>query len=54
MREVNGREGLMERLAAMSEPLVDERVIKDCQQGDREAFRVLFETYKDRVFSCAV
>ncbi len=44
----------MERLAAMSEPLVDERVIKDCQQGDREAFRLLFEAYKDRVFSIAV
>jgi RNA polymerase sigma-70 factor, ECF subfamily len=44
----------MERLAAMSEPLIDERVIKDCQQGDREAFRLLFEAYKDRVFSIAV
>jgi RNA polymerase sigma-70 factor (ECF subfamily) len=44
----------MERLAVMSEPLIDERVIKDCQQGDREAFRLLFEAYKDRVFSVAV
>lgn len=41
----------MERLAVMSEPLIDERVIKDCQHGDREAFRLLFEAYKDRVFS---
>jgi len=47
-------EALMERLAVMSEPLIDERVIKDCQQGDREAFRLLFEAYKDRVFSMAV
>jgi RNA polymerase sigma-70 factor (ECF subfamily) len=47
-------EGLMERLAAMSEPIIDQRVIKDCQQGDREAFRLLFEAYKDRVFSIAV
>jgi RNA polymerase sigma-70 factor, ECF subfamily len=47
-------EGLMERLAAMSEPTIDERVIRDCQQGDREAFRLLFEAYKDRVFSIAV
>jgi RNA polymerase sigma-70 factor, ECF subfamily len=47
-------EALMERLAVMSEPLIDERVIKDCQQGDREAFRLLFEAYKDRVFSIAV
>src|SRR5688500_12582524 len=44
----------MERLAAMSEPIIDQRVIKDCQQGDREAFRQLFEAYKDRVFSIAV
>jgi RNA polymerase sigma-70 factor (ECF subfamily) len=47
-------EALMERLPVMSEPLIDERVIKDCQQGDREAFRLLFEAYKDRVFSIAV
>ncbi|MGI8898232.1 MAG: RNA polymerase sigma factor [Pyrinomonadaceae bacterium] len=38
----------------MSEPLIEERVIKDCQQGDREAFRLLFEAYKDKVFSIAV
>jgi len=47
-------EGLMDRLAVMSEPLIHERLIKDCQQGDREAFRLLFEAYKDRVFSIAV
>ncbi|HEY6233142.1 MAG TPA: RNA polymerase sigma factor [Pyrinomonadaceae bacterium] len=38
----------------MAEPIVDDRVIKACQAGDREAFRLLFETYKDRVFSIAV
>jgi RNA polymerase sigma-70 factor (ECF subfamily) len=38
----------------MAEPIVDERVIEACQAGDREAFRLLFETYKDRVFSIAV
>lgn len=32
---------------------IDARVIKACQQGDREAFRLLFEAYKDRVFSIA-
>jgi RNA polymerase sigma-70 factor (ECF subfamily) len=32
---------------------VDARVIQACQQGDREAFRLLFEAYKDRVFSIA-
>jgi RNA polymerase sigma-70 factor (ECF subfamily) len=44
----------MEQRAVMSEPIVDERVIEACQAGDREAFRLLFETYKDRVFSIAV
>ncbi|HEV2885131.1 MAG TPA: sigma-70 family RNA polymerase sigma factor [Pyrinomonadaceae bacterium] len=38
----------------MADPIVDERVIEACQEGDREAFRLLFETYKDRVFSIAV
>jgi RNA polymerase sigma-70 factor (ECF subfamily) len=43
----------MEQRAVMREPIVDERVIAACQAGDREAFRLLFETYKDRVFSIA-
>src|SRR5947207_6459614 len=38
----------------MVEKLLDERVIEACQAGDREAFRLLFETYQDRVFSIAV
>ena len=44
----------MEQRAAMAEPKVDGGVIRACQQGDREAFRLLFEAYKDRVFSIAV
>ncbi len=32
---------------------IDARVIRACQDGDREAFRLLFEAYKDRVFSIA-
>lgn len=44
----------MEQRAVMSETKIDERVIDACRQGDREAFRLLFETYKDRVFSIAV
>lgn len=44
----------MEQRAAMAEQIVDERVIAACQTGDREAFRLLFDTYKDRVFSIAV
>jgi RNA polymerase sigma-70 factor (ECF subfamily) len=44
----------MEQRAVMAETIIDESVIEACQEGDREAFRVLFETYKDRVFSIAV
>lgn len=43
----------MEQRAVMAEPIIDERVIEACRQGDREAFRLLFEAYKDRVFSIA-
>ena len=43
----------MESRAVMAEPIINERVIKACQQGDREAFRLLFEAYKDKVFSIA-
>ena len=39
---------------AMAEQLIDGRVIQACQQGDRDAFQLLFETYKDKVFSIAV
>ena len=33
---------------------IDGNVIEACQQGDRDAFQLLFETYKDKVFSIAV
>src|SRR5919106_4997863 len=38
----------------MAEQLINGRVIEACQQGDRDAFQLLFETYKDKVFSIAV
>jgi RNA polymerase sigma-70 factor, ECF subfamily len=41
----------MEQRAVMAEQIVNGRVIAACQQGDRDAFRVLFETYKDKVYS---
>ena len=44
----------MEQRAVMAQQLIDGRVIEACQQGDRDAFRLLFETYKDKVFSLAV
>lgn len=44
----------MERCAVMSERETSEQVIAACQRGDREAFRLLFENYKDRVYSVAL
>ena len=38
----------------MAEQLIDGQIIQACQQGDRAAFQLLFETYKDKVFSIAV
>jgi RNA polymerase sigma-70 factor, ECF subfamily len=33
---------------------IDQTVIVACQRGDREALRLLFEEYKDRVYSMAL
>src|ERR1043165_5301241 len=44
----------MEQRAVMAQKLIDGAVIEACRQGDREAFPLLFETYKDKVFSIAV
>jgi RNA polymerase sigma-70 factor (ECF subfamily) len=44
----------MGQRAVMTETTIDKRVIEACQRGDREAFSLLFETYKDRVYSIAV
>ncbi|HEX8491563.1 MAG TPA: sigma-70 family RNA polymerase sigma factor [Pyrinomonadaceae bacterium] len=44
----------MEQRAVASEKMIDERVIEACQRGDREAFRLLFETYQDRVYSISL
>ena len=33
---------------------INSRTIAACQQGDRDALRVLFEEYKDRVYSIAI
>src|SRR5213079_839240 len=47
-------EGQMELQVAMSERPNDAALIASCQQGDREAFRLLFEAYKDRVYAIAL
>ncbi|MDQ1610698.1 MAG: polymerase sigma-70 factor, subfamily [Pyrinomonadaceae bacterium] len=41
-------------VAVTDERPVDTRVVASCQQGDREAFRLLFETHKDKVYSIAL
>ncbi|MEK7830622.1 MAG: sigma-70 family RNA polymerase sigma factor [Acidobacteriota bacterium] len=38
----------------MNETRNEERLIEACRQGDREAFRQLFELHKDRVWSIAL
>jgi RNA polymerase sigma-70 factor (ECF subfamily) len=38
----------------MNEHIVDERTLDACRRGDRDAFRLLFECYKDRVYSIAL
>jgi RNA polymerase sigma-70 factor, ECF subfamily len=43
----------VEQRVHSSSDSIDAGVIRACQQGDREAFRLLFEGYKDRVFSIA-
>lgn len=32
----------------------DREIVEACRRGDQEAFRVLFESYKDRVYSLAL
>src|SRR5262245_5064186 len=44
----------MEIDAAMDEMNSESRLIEACQKGDREAFQMLFETYKNRVWSIAL
>ncbi len=44
----------MEQRAVMISSRIDERVIEACQHGDRDAFRLLFEAYKDKVYSISL
>lgn len=38
----------------LSNRVLSTKVVEACRSGDREGFRVLYETYKDRVYSIAV
>jgi RNA polymerase sigma-70 factor (ECF subfamily) len=40
--------------ALMAKPRIDDETIEACQHGDRDAFRVVFESYKDHVYSIAI
>jgi RNA polymerase sigma-70 factor (ECF subfamily) len=44
----------MDHRVVMDERIMHRRIIEACQQGDREAFRGLFDAYKDRVYSIAL
>jgi RNA polymerase sigma-70 factor, ECF subfamily len=38
----------------MAKHIIDDGTIEACQRGDRDAFRLVFDTFKDRVFSIAL
>src|SRR5215475_10983805 len=38
----------------MTKQIIDDRTIEACRRGDSEAFRLLFEAHKDRVYSIAL
>jgi RNA polymerase sigma-70 factor (ECF subfamily) len=38
----------------MTKRIIDDRTIEACQRGDSDAFRLLFEAHKDRVYSIAL
>lgn len=38
----------------MTKEIIDDRTIEACKRGDSDAFRLLFETHKDRVYSIAL
>ena len=44
---------LAKRIMMKSDGAADFPVIKACQEGDRDAFRVLFESYRDRTYTIA-
>lgn len=44
----------MEPRAIMLERKTEVRLVQACRQGEQDAFRRLFDTYKDRVYSIAV
>ena len=41
-------------MVRLSDREVSPEIIASCREGDREAFRVLYDTYKDRVYSLSL
>lgn len=54
MRRQTRWPGLMEQIAVMDEREKEDGIIEACKQGDRAAFHLLFEAYKDKVYSIAL
>ncbi len=54
MSEQDRKRTETERDVAIDKRTTGEELIAACQQGDREAFRCLFEAHKDRVYSMAI
>jgi RNA polymerase sigma-70 factor, ECF subfamily len=46
--------GVLPKEFGMVQGVIHREVIEACQRGDDDAFRVLFETHKDRVYSIAL
>ncbi|HEX8160926.1 MAG TPA: sigma-70 family RNA polymerase sigma factor [Pyrinomonadaceae bacterium] len=44
----------MEQVAVVTEERGGAGLVESCQRGDREAFRLLFECHKDKVYSVAL
>jgi RNA polymerase sigma-70 factor (ECF subfamily) len=54
MEENPAHPRLTGELGLMREYAIEDRTIEACQSGDADAFRLLFENYKDRVYSIAL
>ena len=54
MEENPAHPRLNAELGLMREYVIEDRTIEACQSGDADAFRLLFENYKDRVYSIAL
>lgn len=54
VRKKPGSPGVLPNELGMVQGVNHQEVVEACQSGDDEAFRVLFETHKDRVYSIAL